>query len=145
MTSTVFDDFGTTEWIIVFIPIVTSFTNYFCRVAERGSVGPTYRVTPPGWVFSIVWPILYLFIGFAWAIAGTEPLTITLYISLLVCLMSWAPLFNLSYQYGLYCIHVCILAAILVYTESPRESKLFLTPLLTWLMFASKLNYTLAL
>jgi tryptophan-rich sensory protein len=104
------------------------------------------KTVPPGWVFGVVWPILFTCIGFAWAYAGTDTGAICIYTLLDLSLIAWAPIYNrYSKRLAMYMLHVSLMFCLYAYAYGPVESKYFITPLFTWLLLASKLNYTVAL
>lgn len=104
------------------------------------------NTVPPGWVFSVVWPILFTCIGFAWAYAGTDTGAICIYTLLDLSLIAWAPLYNkYSKRLSMYMLHVSLMFCFYAYAYGPVESKYFISPLIAWLLLASKLNYTVAL
>lgn len=104
------------------------------------------KTVPPGWVFGVVWPILFTCIGFAWGYAGTGVGAICIYILLDISLIAWAPLFNkYSKRLSLYMLHVSLMFCLIAYAYGPVESKYFISPLFAWILLASKLNYTIAL
>lgn len=104
------------------------------------------NTVPPGWVFGVVWPILFTCIGLAWAYAGTGVGAVFIYVLLDLSLIAWAPLFNrFSKRYAMYMLHLSIMFCLIAFTHGPTESQYFIAPLLAWLLLASKLNYTIAL
>jgi tryptophan-rich sensory protein len=105
------------------------------------------NVVPPSWLFGIVWPILFTCIGLAWTFSGIDKISsIFIYTLLDLSLILWAPLFNkYSKRLAMYMLHVSIMFCLMAYAYGPIQSQLFITPLTTWLLLASKLNYTIAL
>jgi len=104
------------------------------------------KTVPPGWVFGVVWPILFTCIGLSWAYAGTDVGAIFIYTLLDISLIAWAPLFNkYSKRLSMYMLHVSLMFCLFAFAYGPVESKYFISPLFTWLLLASKLNYTIAL
>lgn len=110
-------------------------------------------LSPPGWVFPVVWTILYLLMGYAaYRItqSGADPQEIKkaqrIYLAQLVLNFLWSPVF-----FGLnrYMLAFLILVAmwILIYWTMIRFSKLdklagdLLIPYLLWVTFAGYLNF----
>lgn len=104
-------------------------------------------VAPPGWLFGVMWPFLFTCIGFAWAFAGFGLLPNILYSLLDISLLLWPILFNrfTMPKYSMFSLHVSIMCSLLVYANGPKESSFFISPLIAWLLLASKLNYTIAI
>ena len=49
-----------TDVIIFLIPLITGyFMSAICPM-KKGEAGSNVPARPPGWVFGVVWPILYL-------------------------------------------------------------------------------------
>lgn len=109
-------------------------------------------LTPPNYVFPVAWTILYGIIGACgWLIWGT-PLfpqrgTIkTLYVAQLILNWSWTPLF---FHYHLTALSLVVLGLmdILVGTitwlayRRMRAVSLLMIPYLSWILFASYLNF----
>lgn len=109
------------------------------------------NVVPPDGAFGIVWPILFVMLGFAlgFAYSDTDSVARTAFVYgfLDIWLITWVPVFNYwkDKRYSLWVIHLAIMGALFAYCEGPREACLLVTPLLAWLLFASKLNYTIGL
>lgn len=109
-------------------------------------------LSPPGWVFPVVWTILYGLMGFA---AGRIRMTgessqadrgINLYFAQLIVNFFW-PLFffNLG-AYGfsllwLLILWVLVLLTILQFRKLDRPAAWLLVPYLVWLTFAFYLNW----
>ena len=98
---------------------------------------------PPKWTFGVVWPILYVCIGVAWALRPSDSAWFAL---LSVLLALWLPVYN--------CWNKCGAAALLIGTallsmgmsvallrqRDTRASGALLVPLVLWLAYASSLN-----
>jgi tryptophan-rich sensory protein len=106
---------------------------------------------PPGWLFGIVWPILYALLGFALALILAEPPStkrrnaIILFFVQLALNFAWSPVFFGAHQIqvalGIIVIMVGIaaLAAGQFRQIRPLAGALML-PYLLWLCFAAALN-----
>ena len=109
-------------------------------------------LTPPNYVFPVVWTILYAAIGACgwriWSVSLFPKLRRikALYIGQLILNWLWSPLFFNRHFTGialLVVISMDILVARLVWTAYPKiKSVSFLmTPYLFWLLFATYLNF----
>jgi len=106
---------------------------------------------PPGWVFGVVWPILYFLLGVAVALVLAEPPTkqrrsaLILFFAQLALNFAWSPIFFAAHaiQPALLVIVVMVglagLAASLFRRIRPVAGYLML-PYLLWLCFAASLN-----
>ncbi len=106
-------------------------------------------LSPPGWVFGVVWSILYVLMGLAlyivWNGEKDSKGAITLYAIQLIINFIWPILF---FNYGLYCFSaiwlgllwiMVFLTTIAFYRQNDVAGKLFL-PYLLWCTFALYLN-----
>ncbi|BAK65411.1 MULTISPECIES: TspO/MBR family protein [Sphingobium] len=109
-------------------------------------------VTPPGWVFGTVWPLLYLLMGLALAMvlhargARGRGIAITLFLVQLACNLAWSPLFFGAHEATLafYLILVILALAVVTTLLFGRVRTLaawLMVPYLVWLSFASILAY----
>ena len=97
--------------------------------------GKKVKFRPPPYIFGIIWPILYILLGYAWVNSQEHSLW---YFKLSILL----PLFLVFYScyknkfIALGIILASILVTLICYTVSNQFSKLLLCPLLVWLGFA---------
>lgn len=110
------------------------------------------EVQPPGWVFGVVWPILYFMIGLAFAMilhargAASRGPAIGLFLTQLVLNFAWSPLFFRQHQVtdSLYLIVAILLISIattFVFARVRKAAAWLMVPYLMWLSFATILNY----
>lgn len=137
----------TEDCIKLFSPIVVSYLIASqCPMQESAGIAVVGR--PPGYVFGIVWPILYLLMGYSWfSYSGTYSDLVNIgFITLIILLNSWIVLYgcydkNLNSLYSILLgILVTIVLIILVHKES-MISSISLVPLTVWLLFALMLNF----
>lgn len=106
---------------------------------------------PPGFLFGIVWPILYVLLGFALAMILAEPKSpgrtsaLTFFFAQLALNFAWSPLFFAAHDIALakYVIMVmAVLAGIAAgkFWRMRRVAGMLLIPYLAWLVFAAMLN-----
>jgi translocator protein len=109
-------------------------------------------LTPPGWVFPIVWPALYLMMGFAlWRYLETAPRRdrtagISLFGMQLVLNGLWSFLFFGLHRPGTALVEIgllwlAIVAVIVVFQRHSRGAAALLAPYLAWVSFAAFLNF----
>ena len=109
-------------------------------------------IFPPPGVFGVVWPILYVLMGFAaamvcaaWGSRYRLPAILAFAVQLLINL-TWSPMFFGQHEItlGLYIIlllDVALVATIVLFWKVRRAAALLLLPYLAWILFASVLNY----
>jgi benzodiazapine receptor len=111
------------------------------------------KFNPPGWVFGVVWPILYLLLGYSsyliWNSNSSKRNTyLIIYIIHLLLLTAWWPYFlyfpnryfataSLIFLF-LYAIIISIL-----FSQINKTASYFLIPYILWLSFASFLSYNI--
>jgi tryptophan-rich sensory protein len=109
---------------------------------------------PPGWLFGVVWPILYALIGVAFALIVSEApsrrrdLGLTLFLVQLGLNFVWSPIFFAGHDITLANIVIFVMAAIAAITarlflKVRKAAGLLMIPYLAWLVFAATLNSTI--
>jgi len=106
---------------------------------------------PPGWVFGLVWPILYALLGVALALVLAEPQSarrrkaLLLFYAQLALNLAWPPIFFAGHDIRLGLITIVAMAALAAaaggqfYRIRPIAGML-MAPYLAWLVFAAMLN-----
>ncbi len=106
---------------------------------------------PPGWLFGVVWPLLYMMLGLALAIILAEPPSarrrnaLLLFLIQLALNFAWSPIFFAGHDIGLAKMTIFVMAAIAAAAAGqfrrirPLAGGLML-PYLGWLIFAAALN-----
>jgi translocator protein len=110
------------------------------------------KLQPPGWVFSVVWTLLYVLVGAAGALIwrGADARfshTFAAWLALTLALAAWWPVFRLNCRpVGAFVSVVGIAAlavvtALLAWGSAARLGAALLVPLIAWLAFASLLAW----
>jgi len=109
---------------------------------------------PPGWLFGVVWPILYALLGVAVGIVVAEPHSdrrrtgLILFFAQLALNFAWSPIFFAAHDISL-AKYVIFLMALLAagaagqFLRLRNTAGLLLIPYLAWLIFAATLNATI--
>jgi translocator protein len=106
----------------------------------------------PGWVFALVWPVLYFMTGLAFAIvlnargAPQRMAGIGLFLTQLLLNLAWSPLFFGRHQvtsafYLLVLMFAAAVATTMVFGRIRKSAAWLMVPYLAWLGFAAVLNY----
>lgn len=109
-------------------------------------------LSPPGWVFGVVWTILYTLMGVSAAGIYAAPPTqarsrgLNLFISQLIVNFFWSPIFFNARAYGfalvwLLILWVLVLLMILEFRRVDKTAARLQLPYLIWLTFAAYLNW----
>lgn len=108
--------------------------------------------SPPGWVFGVIWPILYILIGFAlyrvYLTLKQENRSygvLILYLSQLFLNFLWPIVFFNFRLYGISAIIIIILIVLIIsciikFLKVDKISSILLIPYLIWCIYASYLN-----
>ena len=111
--------------------------------------------TPPGWVFPVVWTILYALMGFAaYIIENTSSArkgrALTIYYIQLFINFVWSFIFFSSGNYlfafiWIILLLIFVIATILEFKMIKSRAAYFLIPYLIWVSFAAVLNFSVYL
>lgn len=144
--------------ISIAVPLIIGFSASFFTVTEIGSWYQTIEKpswNPPNWVFGPVWTTLYVLMGIAlflvWRSSADEKLkrlAITLFILQLIANFFWSLIFFNQHQIGLAFAEIIVLWLLILLTifSFARINKVaawLLVPYISWVSFASILNFTI--
>ena len=140
------------------VPAVLLLGTISGQLANSGYENPWFdaltkpEIMPPGWVFGVVWTMLYILLGFALAMllhakgAQGRGLAIALFIAQLALNYSWSPIFfawhriDLALWVILAMIALTVVLIVLAW-RIRRVAALLMLPYLAWLCFATLLTY----
>lgn len=108
-------------------------------------------LTPPGWVFSVVWTILYALMGISATRIYLQPTGnrrskgLNLYVGQLIVNFFWSLIFFNLQAYGLaffwlVTLWVLVFLMIRIFAEIDKKAAFLQIPYLVWLTFAAYLN-----
>jgi translocator protein len=111
-------------------------------------------VTPPGWVFAVVWSTLYILIGLALAMviwargASGRGIAIALFAAQFLLNLAWSPVFFAGHHIGaafaiILLMIVVTIATVLAFARIRPRAALLMLPYLAWLCFAAWLNHSI--
>lgn len=135
-------------YVIITI-IIGTVPSFFIKIGDtyKGLVKPP--LSPPGFIFPIVWTILFILMGISVYLAskntnGSEILLI--YFIQLVLNSLWTPIFFGFNQYFLgflwiLMLIILVVTMILMFYKIDRVSSYLLIPYLIWLLFACYLSF----
>lgn len=109
-------------------------------------------LTPPSFVFSIVWPILYVMMGISLYLFLQHGLNkekrfiLWIFVIQLILNLLWSPVFFVWQNIVLAFIIIIVLIIlvlinIILFSKYSKPSAILLIPYLFWLMFAGYLNF----
>jgi tryptophan-rich sensory protein len=152
MPSRVIPKNNTISYILLTAPIILGLgSGYFVSRKKIPKVKSPFN--PPGWVFGVVWPILYLLLGYSsyliWNASNitinTKSFYLFLYTIQVLLVMAWWPYF-VYYPNKLFSTISLVLLAIyafiitLLFFPVSNLAAYFFIPYVLWLSFASFLS-----
>ncbi len=140
-------------WIVIFEAI-----GFFLGLLTQANLHPWYEelnkstLTPPGWVFSIVWSILYVLLAVVgwmlWRQRGNSEIrpALCFYMSQMLMNWAWTPLFFQLHWIGFSLLWIMMMTCFTFLTiylirNKDKGSSLLLIPYFIWLLFATYLNF----
>ena len=132
-----------TEYIPIILPSLLGYgTAMFCKVNKDS--GAIILIRPPPIVFSIVWPILYLMLGFSWFYARqNKNITSDIFYTTLILLLSvWLIVYSCknNKKMGIYVLILSVIVSLFACIPGNFQSRILILPLIAWLIFATILN-----
>ncbi|MET0269339.1 MAG: TspO/MBR family protein [Sphingomonas sp.] len=148
------------RWAIVIVPAVLMLGILSGRLADSGFGNPWFDALekpafmPPGWAFGLAWMVLYIMIGFAFALIvaarGTRRRgrAIALFLVQLALNLAWSPLFFAAHRVSaalvLFLVLIVLVAATtLAFARIRPVAGTLMLPYLAWLLFAAVLNFAI--
>jgi len=135
--------------LLVFLPSVIGYgSQYLCNIGKNAGKNVLFR--PPSWVFGIVWPVLFLLFGISWEIANkncdSKYLCMIIYSITCILLGLWSIVYSDkcgNSKKGASLILLLVIAAELAsFSQGNNISKILITPLIAWSIFALIMNTT---
>jgi tryptophan-rich sensory protein len=137
------------ENLPLFLPSLIGFSaSAICPIGNNS--GLSIKARPPGYIFGIVWPVLFITLGIGWNQVKSNNNINLSYLSL--CLLGWAWIYfygcqkekKLSLYIILLMILNCYVLLIQSLTSIPNKNTIVpytILPYLLWLQFALLLNF----
>lgn len=152
---------GKINWFQLLLSVlIVALTGLLSNLLS-GNLGQTYTtfvkppLSPPGWLFGIIWPVLYLLMGVAVYIIYQTPLTFErkkatslFWIQLFVNFL-WPIVFFRFERYWMAVIVILFLDALVFLTtirfySINKVAGYLMVPYLLWILFATYLNVGIA-
>ena len=146
------------RWAMVTVPAIVLIGSLMGYLSNSGYDNRWFAaldlpaITPPGWVFAAVWPVLYACLGLALAMvlhargAKGRGFALLLFFVQLFASFAWSPLFFGQHQvttalYLIIFILMVALATALAFAPIRKAAAWLLVPYMAWLFFAAILNF----
>ena len=147
-----------TRWALFWVPAVLLLGRLSGWASGSAAEDPWFvaldkpAIFPPPVTFGIVWPILYVLMGFAIAIVcaawGSRYRTpaILAFVLQLAVNLAWSPVFFAEHEISLglgiiVLLDVALAVTIALFWKVRRTAALLLVPYLAWILFATALNW----
>lgn len=145
---------------LIVIILITQLAGLLSNVFS-GNIGEIYTsftkppLSPPQWLFGVVWPVLYLLMGIAVYLIYQTPQTperkkaITLYWIQLLVNFLW-PIVFFRFEWYWVSVAIILLLDVLVlittvwFYRIKKEAGYLMVPYLLWILFATYLNIGIA-
>jgi translocator protein len=146
------------RWALVTVPLILFLGFVSGRVSNSGNGNPWFDALtkpdwiPPGWVFGLVWSVLYVLMGIAIAIilnargAKGQWAAVWLFITQLVLNLAWSPIFFAAHKVEvalglIIAIFLLTIATSFAFGRIRSTAAWMLVPYMVWLCLATLLNY----
>lgn len=146
------------RWAVITVPLLLLLGFVSARLAVSGSANPWYAMlakpalTPPDWVFPVVWGVVYILQGLALAMivnargARLRGPAILLFALQLAVNLAWSPLFFGAHRVvgalgTIGVMIVLVLATTLLFARIRRRAAMLMLPYLAWIVFAGYLTW----
>ena len=146
------------RWALVTVPAIVMIGSLSGLLSNSGYANRWFAaldlpaITPPGWVFGAVWPVLYVCLGLSLAMilhargAQGRGFALLLFFVQLIANFAWSPLFFGAHQvttalYLIIFILMLTVAATFAFASIRKAAAWLLVPYMAWLCFAAILNF----
>jgi translocator protein len=146
------------RWALVTVPATVLLGSLSGLLSNSGFGNPWFEalampdIMPPGWVFGVVWPLLYTMLGLALAMilhargAKGRGAALGLFAIAFIANLCWSPLFFAAHQVTAAFYLILFMIAITVATAFAfgrirSVAAWLLVPYMVWISFAAILNY----
>ena len=146
------------RYALVTVPAVVLMGTLSGRLSNSGFGNPWFDALtkpdfmPPGWVFGLVWTLLYIALGLAVAMilhargARGRGLAIALFVAQLLLNLAWSPVFFAMHEVGIALILILAMlvlsvAVTLLFARIRTAAAWLMVPYVAWLVFAALLTW----
>ena len=130
------------DYIYIVLPLIFGIiTSLFCSPKSKKS---NNNIKLPSQIFIIIWPILYLLIGYCWYLSIKNNTCNIIFWILNLLLCSWLIIYScLNNKIIAYLILILsLLCSVLIYTcVTNNIQKYLISPLIVWLIIALIISY----
>ncbi|MFM6853980.1 MAG: TspO/MBR family protein [Sphingopyxis sp.] len=146
------------RWALLCVPAIVALGSLMGKLSNSGYGNRWFNalvpadVSPPGWVFAVVWTALYIMLGLALAMvlnarrARGRGAAIAAFVVQLIANLAWSPLFFALHQVSaalvlIICLWVAAVGTTILFGRVRAAAAWLMVPYLCWLSFAAILNF----
>ena len=146
------------RWALVTVPAIVFLGFLSGRLSNSGYNNRWFlalkrpEIVPPGWVFGLVWTLLYIMLGIALAMilhargSKGRPVALGLFTIQLLLNLAWTPVFFAAHHVSIALILIVVILAFAIATTFAfgpirKTAAWLMVPYLIWLSFASILTF----
>lgn len=133
------------DYIYIVLPLIFGIiTSLFCYPKSNSNSNRINNVKLPSQIFIIIWPILYLLIGYCWYLSIKNNVCNIMFWILNLLLCFWLIIYSCINKKNLaYLILILsLLCTVLIYTCITKNiQKYLISPLIVWLIIALIVSY----
>jgi tryptophan-rich sensory protein len=146
------------RWAMITVPAIVLIGSLMGLLSNSGYDNRWFAaldlpaITPPGWAFATVWPLLYVCLGLSLAMvlhargARGRGFALLLFFVQMIANFAWSPLFFGQHQvtialYLIIFILMVTVATAFAFASIRRAAAWLLVPYMAWLCFAALLNF----
>lgn len=147
------------RWALVLVPLIVLLGSASGALSGSGESGwymalEMPSIQPPGWLFGVVWPILYMLMGLALAMvvhargSRGRGIGIGLFVAQLLANLLWSPIFFGMHQvtfafWWILLVLALALGTTFAFGRVRKAAAWLMVPYLVWLCFAAMLNLSI--
>ncbi|MBM3596369.1 MAG: tryptophan-rich sensory protein [Alphaproteobacteria bacterium] len=145
------------RWSLFLVPLLILCGALSNHLSGSGADSAWFRalempaIYPPGWLFGMVWTILYALMGFAMAViaaakgARGRGVAALAFVVQLALNLAWSPLFFAAHQITgalvlIVLLDVAVIVTIALFWRIRKSAALLMLPYLAWILFATLLT-----
>lgn len=137
------------DYVYLIAPMILGYvTSAVCKMDKKS--GEIVKFRPDGYIFGIIWPVLYILLGLSWVLATRSSKNIykvsciISYILLTLLLTSWIAVYSCgkNKKGGAFILLATIALCFICFSQGSTLSKMMISPLIAWCIYALLMNTT---
>lgn len=146
------------RWSLFLVPVIILLGVLSGQLSGSGADSAWFSalempaIYPPGWLFGVVWTVLYALMGFAMAVVASAKgargrgAAALAFIVQLVLNLAWSPMFFAAHQITgalalIALLDLAVIVTIVLFWRIRRSASVLMLPYLAWVLFATLLTW----